>query len=59
MEYVVAAAAEEAVLVPTAAMQRVVAAAATSGKADWSVEARSAEWQCWSRAWNELIASLQ
>ena len=35
------------------------AAAARSGKADWSVEARSAEWQCWARAWNELVFSLR
>jgi len=35
------------------------AASASSGKADWSVEARSAEWQCWARAWNEIISSLR
>lgn len=35
------------------------AAASRSGKADWSVEARSAEWQCWARAWNELVFSLR
>ena len=35
------------------------AAAAASGAADWSVEARSAEWQCWARAWNEIMASLR
>ena len=35
------------------------AAALESGNADWSVEARSAEWQCWGVAWNELVCSLR
>ena len=35
------------------------AAALQSGKPDWSVEARSAEWQCWGVAWNELVCSLR
>ena len=35
------------------------AAVAGSGIADWCVEARSLEWQCFARAWNALITSLR
>ena len=35
------------------------AAAAKSDTVDWSVEARSAEWQCFARAWNEMVLQLR
>ena len=34
------------------------AAAAKSDTVDWSVEARSAEWQCFARAWNEMVLQV-
>ena len=34
-------------------------ASARSGNADWCVEARSLEWQCYARAWNSIISTLR